>query len=499
MNQEKVSADVSSLSRILAISYRDKESLREGVVIEQRPTMVLIIDGAKKQEATLADEDHEMCFMRREKRTLPPAKDGGKDREIDYTENGLKKGDIALMVMGGSGAFFAFALSNQLEKLGAGKVLWIGSTLFKRLCDTHEIVRSKLKSVDDDGKRTELTFDHMALAALYDIVPEQFREVSVRERDLILLQDVVRRRKEAMLARMACAARVRQRMKKLAYCIQDAYPEGGVKVFIEEGVANDAMLNLFIKEEKQIEAELKKLIRSLTVWKVFGPIERVGELTAAPLIVAIGDIHRFPSDSQLKAFLGVHTLKNDGTKFKKVKPGEPKEVPTVGNSKFARRRQGQLSNWNQEGRQSLYLIATQFMLWAPNSPWGLVAQEVKKRFLEKHPTPEVWVRDKDGNVVNRVKLIEGMCKRVQGGWIVTEEDGTKTTVLGVTKFNPAHINRMVAWRTMTKFVEWLYKAWKATESGKALPPLPYLKDEKSMDTWISNVELPKDVSEQKAA
>jgi len=455
--------------RIVAVSYRDKEVVREGVVIEQRPTMVLILEeGKAPRELTLKDEDHEMCFLASRCVSLPPVKEGGKAVLIDYTEEGIRSGDLVLMVMGGSGAFFAFALSKRLEQLGAGGVYWIGSTLFKRLCDEHKLDRSKVKSVGDDGKRTEVTFDHQALPKLFEAAPQHFHRVAARERDLILLTDVVHRRREAMDARMACAHRVRQREKKMAYCVQDAYPEGGVKVSIEHHVANDVMLKLFLQEEHKIEAELKKLLHGLAVWKVFEPIEGVGELTAGPLIVAVGDIHRFPSSSQLKAFLGMHTLRLDGSKFAKG------EKPEFGNSKFARRRQGQLSNWNQEGRQALYLIAEQFLTYRQKSPWGQVAQEVKKRFLAKHPTPQVWVKDGEGKVVRTVDIVDG--KRVQGGWEVTYElEGQQVTevVKGTTKFNPAHINRMVAWRTMTKFVEWLYKAWKATEAGKELPALPY--------------------------
>lgn len=455
--------------RLIAISYRDKEVMREGVVIEQRPTMVLILEGEKSKELTLPTEDHEMCFMLSRSMTLPSEKEGGKETKIDFVDTGLRLGDVVLLVMGGSVSFFAFALSNQIEKLGSGGVYWIGSTLFKRLCDEYKFDRSKVKAIDDGGRRTEMTFDHVALPSLFAVNPSSFHRVSSRERDLILLGDVVRRRREAMDARMACAQRVRQRMKKAAYCVNEGYPEGGVKLFIEQGVANDKMLNLFEKEETQIGYELKKLLRSLPVWKVFEPISGVGEFTAGPLIMAIGDIHRFPSSSQLKAFLGVHTLKPDGSKFQKG------ERPDATNSKFARRRQGQLSNWSQEGRQALYLIADQFMVYRKNSPWGLVAQEIKKRFQEKYPVPEVWVKDAEGNVTMKVKLPEGMCKRIQGGWEVTSLEGVKHTFKGVTKFNPAHINRMVAWRTMTKFVEWLYDAWKATEAGRSLPNLPYLK------------------------
>jgi hypothetical protein len=468
MDKQQVPAS-SEYGRLIAISYRDKEVMREGVVIEQRPTMVLIAEEGKKPiELTLKDEDHEMCFLLARSIELPPAKKDGKPIVIDYTDVGIRPKDQVLMVMGGSGAFYAFALSNRLDALGDGRVFWIGSTLFKRLCDEHKLERSKLKGIDEEGKRTEVTFDHHALPHLYIAASQCFHRVTARERDLILLGDVVRRRTEAMGARMACAHRVRQREKKKAYCVAEGYPDGGVKIAIEQGVDNDFMLRLFKKEEAQIEGELKKLLHGLAVWKVFEPIEGVGELTAGPLIVAIGDINRFPSSSHLKAFLGMHTLKLDGSKFAKG------EMPEFGNSKFARRRQGQLSNWNQEGRQALYQIAEQFTKWRPDSPWGQVAQEVEKRFLAKHPSPQVWVKDASGTVVSMIDINGG--KRVQGGWEVTyEKDGLEVTevVKGTTKFNPAHINRMVAWRTMTKFVEWLYKAWKATEAGRELPALPY--------------------------
>lgn len=101
---------------------------------------------------------------------------------------------------------------------------------------------------------------------------------------------------------------------------------------------------------------------------------------------------------------------------------------------------------------------------------------MKKNWLKKYPNPECWVKDSVGNVIEKVVLIEGMCKRIQGGWKVTQSDGTVREVKGVTKFNLAHINRMTSWRTMTLFVDWLYYAWKATEADKDLPKLPLLPD-----------------------
>lgn len=468
-------------SRIIAIAYRDKEVLRDGVIVEQRPTMVLVLEKDKKPiTLRLTDEDEEMCFLRTMRHEIIDEKN--KTNIIDFTDLGIRAGDIVLTVMGGSGSFYAFALSNRLEKLGSGGVYWIGSTLFKRLCDEYKIDRSRLKDVDEDGRRTEITFDHEALPKVFEIASNQFHKVSSRERDLILLKDVHLRRMEAMRARMACAQRTRQRLKKMAYCVSDGYPEGGVKLFIEQGLANDKVFMALEDEEKNVTTELKKLMQSLPVWNVFAPIEGVGEITATALVVAIQDINRFPGASQLKAFLGVHTLRTDGKKFEKG------ELPNADNSKFARRRQGQLSNWNQDGRQALYQIGEQFCKWKQNSSWGLVAKEVKKNWLKKYPNPECWVKDASGNVIEKVPLIEGMCKRIQGGWKVTESDGSVREVKGVTKFNPAHINRMTSWRTLTLFVDWLYHAWKATEAGKELPKLPLLPD---IEASVNNEEATK--------
>lgn len=440
--------------RIITIAHRLKEIVRDGVVIERRPTKLAIStrDG-KIQEISLDDESAELDFLlAREKFAL----------------YGLKAGDVVLTLMGGSGSFFAFALSRRLEELGGGGVYWISSTLFKRLADEQGVERSRLKGIDEEGRRIEMTLDHLALYAVAKAAWASFYQVGARERDNILLRAAYEQRKEAMLARMATAARIRQRAIGRIFCTPEGkYPDGKVEELIKAELDNDVVLQALQKEEARAERELKKLLRSLPAWQVFEPIEGVGELTAAPLVVAIQDINRFPGPKQLSAFLGAHCLRPDGSKFQKG------DQPT--NGILARRRRGQLSNWNQDGRQALYQIGQQFALWRPNSPWGQVFGIVRAGFVEKHPCRQVWVRDSAGAVIEKVDLPEGSYKRVPGGYVITLTEGNKRTVKGSTKYNSLHLTKMAMWRTMTLFVEWLWKAWRNAEAGKPAPKLPRLK------------------------
>lgn len=440
--------------RIIAIAHRLKEIVRDGVVIEKRPTQLAIaVQGsAKLREIALKDESDELDFLL---------------ARNAFVDDGLRSGDVVLAQMGGSGAFFAFALSRRLEELGSGGVYWISSTVFKRVSDEQGIDRSRLKKIDDDGRRVETTFDHLALHAVAKVAWPSFYRVGARERDNILLRAAYEQRKEAMLARMATAARIRQRAIGRIFCsAAGKYPEGNVEDLIKAELANDAVLIALETEESRAERELKRLLRSLPVWRVFDPIEGVGELTAAPLVVAIQDINRFPGPKQLSAFLGTHCLRSDGSKFQKG------EQPMGGI--LARRRRGQLSNWHPDGRQALYQIGIQFSMWRPNSPWGLVYKEVRVGFEAKHPNRQVWVRD-GSEVIERIDLFEGQYKRIPGGYVITDGEGGERTVKGSTKYNPAHLNKMATWRTLTLFVEWLWEAWRNEEACRPAPKLPRLK------------------------
>jgi len=108
--------------------------------------------------------------------------------------------------------------------------------------------------------------------------------------------------------------------------------------------------------------------------------------------------------AKLKAFLGVHVLL-DG--------------------RFPRKRRGEVANWNPAGRQALYLLADQFNR-RPDSQWGERLLYYKKVLRERHPE-------------------------------VVIENGKK-------RYTKGHIHKMALWRTLTKFVESLYRDWLRIET-----------------------------------
>ncbi|MCH7883428.1 hypothetical protein IIA95_03370, partial [Patescibacteria group bacterium] len=118
----------------------------------------------------------------------------------------------------------------------------------------------------------------------------------------------------------------------------------------------------------------------------------------APLISEICDIRRFATAAKLKAFCGVHVLP-DG--------------------RFPRQRKGEETGWEDQ-RQALVLLGKQFN-YRPNSFWGKKLLEIKRGFRRRHP--EVVI-------VNAKK-----------------------------RYTDGHILKMALWRTLTKFVEWLFREW----------------------------------------
>ncbi len=227
--------------------------------------------------------------------------------------------------------------------------------------------------------------------------------------DLIRVREAYFARTEAMKARIGCEQRLRQRFIGRVFLTENMYPEGRLEDEYDSLKANDKILQALLQEERRREAELKQAVRRLTVWEeIFEPLEGVGEMIAARLVVAIGDIRRFKTDAQLKKFCGVHVLP-DG--------------------KFVRRRSGEVANWHPEARQALYLLGDQFNR-RPESVWGKKLREYKRRFREKYPEP-----------------------------VETPGAGGRK----VKKYTDGHIHKMATWRTITKFVEWLHHEWSRLE------------------------------------
>lgn len=134
--------------------------------------------------------------------------------------------------------------------------------------------------------------------------------------------------------------------------------------------------------------------------------------------------------AKLAAFCGVHVLR--GGKYQDVPPEKS----------FPRRRGGALANWNTLARQALYLLGDQFNR-RPDSPWGQRLIAAKARLRAIHPEPVVV--KKNG----------------------PDDKGTK-------RYTDGHIHKMAIWRTLTRFVSWLFREWRRLErrqqAAAAAPP-----------------------------
>lgn len=93
---------------------------------------------------------------------------------------------------------------------------------------------------------------------------------------------------------------------------------------------------------------------------------------------------------------------------------------------FPRQRRGATCNWNPEVRQAMYLLGDQFNR-RPNTHWGQLQRQYKRNLREKYPEP--------------------------------------ITVDGKKRYSDAHILRMATWKTLSKFVEWLFDEWSNLEVG----------------------------------
>ncbi|NQU82439.1 MAG: transposase [Parcubacteria group bacterium] len=252
-----------------------------------------------------------------------------------------------------------------------------------------------------ESRPKEKDEDAWNLGKLLHDVPEFFYPVNLRDRRLILLRQAFIARTDAMKERIACEQRLYQHLIGRVFCSEDGlYAEGGIEELYTEAKASDVILQALLKEEKAREKELVTVVENLNVYqKIFEPVTGVGPMLAARLIVAIGDIRRFKTKAKLKAFCGAHLLA-DG--------------------RFPRLRSGQVANWHPDARQALYLLGDQFNYRA-DSVWGKKLREYKVHFREVHPEVEM-------------------------------ENGKQ-------RYNDAHIHRMATWRTLTKFVEWLWSEW----------------------------------------
>jgi Transposase IS116/IS110/IS902 family len=427
--------------RVIGIRHRTKQTATH----EARPTMVAMHDGIKTVTYELStemdeldflldrfptafrdaqpDEDisevlpwHCKCKPLKKDQEIPDVhpshvRESGGMREIVlkvptlYT--GLYANDTVVMTLGGSGDRFAAALSRRGEDIFA-KVFRISPFVFKE----HR---------GGDSKEE----DHRLLVELYNRRPDLFHKMTAKDRELVRVREVLFKREEAQNARIACEQRLRQGLIGGIFLSEEGYyPEGTIENQFDRLKANSVIFDALSKEEAQWEGDLKKLIRRTEVWQeIFRSIEGCGEVTAAKLIAAIGgDVRRFKSAAQLKRFCGVHVM-DDG--------------------QFPRKRTGELAGWNPQARQALYLLADQFSMWRPQSTWGKVFLGYKAKLRVAHPNVE--------------------CSTCGVPW-----DDCTQQKLHKRRYTPAHIHKMAKWRTLTKFVEWLYREWSRVKPTASL-------------------------------
>lgn len=506
--------------RVIGITHRVKQLVRGGEVMEaERPTLVAIDDGSGKVvEYELATETDELDFVLgrfpsawREvsetedlelfpshhikwKKLGEEAPEGVNGDHVMHFDglyhiaskvpsqyDGLREGDAVAMMLGGSGDRLAYALSRRAEKIGAS---------------VYRVPPFRIKP-ERERLGMDKKEDHKLLVMFLGSRPELFHLCGPRDRDLIRVTEAFRHRMEAQLARMGCAHRLRQRFIGDAFLSEEGqYPEGRIEDAYEKIAANDTILKALVAEEKKREAELKKIVQSLPVWQeLLGPIEGVGEMIAARLISAVGDIRRFESAAKFKAFAGVHVFGTDG---RKMSPGTN---PLAAGGKFVRRRTGVIADWHPTLRQAFYLMSDQFNR-RKHSVWGKKLREYKAKFRAKYPEPVVFHRDlvpvvygirnyfetrgvfvspsgfdfssADGVYEYHTACIAAAIER--GEDFDTQEieallNGLPGVVSGngtASKYTVGHIHKMATWRTITKFAEWLWREWSRLEK-QAVP------------------------------
>lgn len=440
------------MTRFLGIRHRVKQTAQG----EGRPTVVAIIDDGKTILRELPDDQAELDFVyckfpiafrsveHDEDLTAFPShhivwrklKKGEKIRNFnrqhvskvdgetrvadkvpsDY--DGLKASDTVGLVLGGSGDRLAAALSRRGEDINA--TVW-------------RIPSFRMKDLRGDSQKE---YDAGLLAQLVRDRRHLFYQVEVRDRALIMVDEALRARQEAMASRIACEQRLRSNFVGSIFLSESGlYPEGQIEDEFNRRAASDVILQNLRKEEARRDADLKKAVEATALWeRIFAPIEGVGPRLAASFIAAIGDIRRFETDAKLKAFCGVHVL-DDG--------------------RFPRKRSGEVANWNPSLRQALYLLGDQFNR-RPGSVWGLKQREYKVKLRAAHPYPVLVV--KNGGPDQYFELVPDTFEHDKKTGIYTFiESGVK--VKGTQRYGDGHIQKMATWRTLTKFVEWLHREW----------------------------------------
>lgn len=483
--------------RAIGIRHRVKQT-RDG---EARPTQMVIFEDDQFTSYDLDDDNAELDFVRGrfpvafraitaadnlsdfnprhvKWRTVKATEDASKlhpahtrkvegklqvATKVPTSYDGLKPGDVVGMSMGGSGDRFAYALSRVGEKVGA--------TVFR--LPPFELKR--LRVVDEkDG-------DAKLLAILVRDQRDLFHEVTANTRRIINVRECQTLRIDAMKGRIACEQRLLQALNGQVFCTEDDFRELDLEAAFAELKANDRIYLALEDEEGERLKALDRAVKDTEVWQeILEGVTGIGPALAGRLISSIGTIERFmvePDQARMDALYeeSVRLEREGGFKelHKYVQEGEntfqtlqrvaswclansrPREaallaravqcheersklrrnarnkgrgklksfcgVAVMEGGLFPRRRHGSVANWHPDARQALYLLADQFNRQGDRTRWGLMLREYKAKFRAAHPQE-------------------------------TQENGKS-------RYSDGHIHKMTLWRTVTKFVEFLYDEW----------------------------------------
>ncbi len=407
--------------RLIGVRHRVKKTAKG----EARPTMVAIKDGDRTVVHELADDQAELDFLLH---LFPiawrPAVEGDnpslyRSRHCKWKKDKESGAEVLAQVP----VEFEGLISDDTVLMSLGGS---GDRFAAALSRRGEEVEAKvcrlppfsLKELRGEVGKDD---DHLNLIRIFETQPDVFREMTPRDRALIRVREAYFARQEVQRARIGCEQRLRQQFIGTIFLSEEGrYPEGEVEALFDAAKANDKVFQGLLAEEKQRDRDLKVVVHALSVWKIFEGVEGAGVAIAAGIISAVGDIRLFANEKKLKAFCGVHVL-SDG--------------------RIPRRRSGQVANWSPRAKQALYLLADQFNR-RPDSDWGKKLREYKVKLRAKHPEP-----------------------------ILVSSDPSDPNSKKVKRYTDGHIHKMALWRTVTKFVEWLYREWSKLERETSTPAL----------------------------
>lgn len=497
------------MGRIIGIQHRTKRTAAG----EARPTLVCVLDleTNSRTEHELATETDELDFARgqwpkdwrrviededitRFKSHHVQMKKVG-DGEVPYKVptgyDGFRAGDTIIMLLGGSGDRFAYALARNGEAFGG------------------LVMRVPAFNLNTDGE----TIDghHVRLVDLNLTTPLAFRRVARRDMSVMRVAELQRLRTDAMKARMGCEQRLRSGMIGNIFFTEGDYPEGEIENHFKEIKANDKILTGLEAEEARRTAELEKAVKSLDVWReIFADINGCGVSIASGLIAAIGNVSRFLRSEEMAELLdnrrkiAILDAKADRSAYAKkleINDGENHFERT------ARIRKLMLADGRVD--EAAYLQETLNLMqrnseirrrganrfkkycgvhlingWAECSDCGHQFDAAKHEISEGCPkchsinvAPKaVFARRRAGVVANwnpiarqaLYLLGDQFNRRPDSTWgkrlrtikAELQQQHPEPVKFGkVSRYTPIHLHKTSLWRTLTRFTEWLFNRW----------------------------------------